>query len=137
MTIPALGSQIKRFLGRIPTDALIVAVIFLTATLSFGLGVLAGKDMETAERPGIWIEERPVEAADLSAAAQGVIGEGEDDVDPIVQGGQYVASKSGEAYYLPWCGGVSRIKEENRVWFDSKEEAEAKGYRPAKNCKGI
>jgi len=134
MTIPALGTRIKRFLGRIPTDALVVAAIFLTATLSFGLGILAGKDMANAKRPAIWVEERPFEAADLGAQVAAGAGEAP---EPITEGGQYVASKSGSAYYLPWCGGVSRIKDENKVWFASKEEAEAKGYRPAKNCKGI
>jgi len=135
MTIPAVGRQIKRFVGRIPADALIVGVVFLTATFSFGLGILAGKDMAKNERPGIWIEERPVEAADLSGAAiqasKGV------QAEPIAEGGQYVASKNGEAYYLPWCGGATRINPENKVWFASKAEAEAKGYRPAKTCKGI
>lgn len=51
--------------------------------------------------------------------------------------GTYVASKKGEVYYLPWCGGVKLIKEENKIWFASKEEAESQGYRPAANCKGI
>jgi len=134
MTIPALGGRIKRFLARIPTDALIVLAIFLTATLSFGLGILAGKDIAQAERSGIWIEERPVVAADLSAGAGEAL---KSAPEPMTQGGQYVASKGGEAYYLPWCGGATRIKDENKVWFASKEEAEAKGYRAAKNCKGI
>jgi hypothetical protein len=133
MTIPALGTRIKHFLGRIPMDALVVMALLLTATASFGLGILAGKDMARGESQGIWIEQRPVVAAKL--------GEGELKTavraDPIAAGGQYVASKNGQAYYLPWCGGASRINEENKVWFASKEEAEAKGYRPAKNCKGI
>lgn len=133
-----MGTGIKRFLGRIPNDALIVAAIFLTATLSFSLGILAGKDMEKAQKPGIWIEERPVEAADLSASVAEAVGQGSgEEAQPVAQGGQYVASKNGSAYYLPFCGGASRIKEENKVWFSSKAEAEAKGYRPAKNCKGI
>ncbi len=51
--------------------------------------------------------------------------------------GMYVASKTGAAYYLPWCGSVKRIKEENKIWFSSREEAEATGYKPAANCKGI
>lgn len=51
--------------------------------------------------------------------------------------GAYVASKSGTKYHLPWCSGAKRIKEENKIWFASKEEAEAKGYTPAANCKGI
>jgi hypothetical protein len=52
-------------------------------------------------------------------------------------GGQYVASKSGTKYYLPWCGTVARIKDENKVWFQTKAEAEAAGYGPAANCKGL
>lgn len=51
--------------------------------------------------------------------------------------GMYVASKTGTKYYLPWCGTALRILEGNKIWFDSKEEAEAKGYEPASNCKGL
>lgn len=51
--------------------------------------------------------------------------------------GMYVGSRNGTAYYLPWCGGVKLILEKNKVWFRSKEDAQAKGYKPAGNCKGI
>ncbi len=50
---------------------------------------------------------------------------------------RYVASKSGTKYHLPWCGSAKQIKEENKIWFSSKEEAEKAGYTPASNCKGI
>lgn len=49
----------------------------------------------------------------------------------------YVASKKGTKYYFAWCDGVKRIKEENKIWFNTKEEAEKRGLAPAKNCKGI
>ncbi len=49
----------------------------------------------------------------------------------------YVGSKNGTKYHLPTCSGAKNIKEENRIWFGSREEAEAKGYQPASNCKGI
>lgn len=49
----------------------------------------------------------------------------------------YVASKNSTKYHLPWCSGAARIAEENKVWFATKEEAEAAGYTPAANCKGI
>lgn len=49
----------------------------------------------------------------------------------------YVASKSGTKYHLPWCGGAKKIKEENKIWFATKEDAEKAGYTPAANCKGI
>lgn len=46
---------------------------------------------------------------------------------------QIVASKNGETYYYVWCSGANRIKEENKIYFNSKEEAEKAGYREAKN----
>ncbi len=48
-----------------------------------------------------------------------------------------IASKNGKYYYLPWCAGALRIKEENKVFFKNKEEAEEKGYRPSKACRGL
>ena len=48
-----------------------------------------------------------------------------------------VASKSGTRVYYVWCNGVSRIKPENRVYFDTLEEAINKGYKPASNCPGL
>lgn len=54
-----------------------------------------------------------------------------------VPSGGYVASKNGTKYHLPWCSGAKQMKEENKIWFQTKEEAEAQGYAPAANCKGI
>jgi hypothetical protein len=49
----------------------------------------------------------------------------------------YVGSKSGSVYYLSSCKGASAIKQENRVWFVSADDAEAAGYRPATGCVGL
>lgn len=54
-----------------------------------------------------------------------------------VSGSSYVASKTGSKYFLPWCGGAQTIKEENKVYFASAAAAEASGYFPAANCKGL
>ena len=51
--------------------------------------------------------------------------------------GQYVASKNGTKYHLPWCSGAKRIGEANKIWFATKEAAEKAGYTPAANCRGI
>ena len=53
------------------------------------------------------------------------------------QAGQFVGSKNGNKYHYPWCAGAQRIKEENKIWFASTEEATAKGYTPATNCPGL
>lgn len=49
----------------------------------------------------------------------------------------YVGSKNSDKYHLPDCPGASRIKEENKIWFSSEEEAESLGYTPASNCDGL
>ena len=51
--------------------------------------------------------------------------------------GMYLGAQSGHTYYLPWCAGAKRIHEDNKIWFGNKEAAQEKGYKPAKNCKGI
>lgn len=49
-------------------------------------------------------------------------------------GNNFVASINGKAYYPKGCKAANIIKEENRIWFESGEEAEEEGYAPAKNC---
>ncbi|MBP6924602.1 MAG: hypothetical protein KBB78_03465 [Candidatus Pacebacteria bacterium] len=48
-----------------------------------------------------------------------------------------VASKSGTKYHLPTCSGAKSIKPENLISFASVAAAEAAGYTPAANCKGL
>ncbi len=48
--------------------------------------------------------------------------------------GNFLASINGKAYYPKDCAAANRINEENRIWFNTKEEAEAQGYKPAQNC---
>ena len=53
---------------------------------------------------------------------------------PGVQEGKVLASKNGQKFYYPWCSGVSRIKEVNRIYFASAVEAKTAGYTQAVNC---
>ena len=96
----------------------IFAIVVLVGFVSFGLGRLSA--LQEA-RPPISIEN----AAQTAAAAA------------MPMGGLVVAARSGSAYYYPWCGGAQNIEEGNKVWFKSEEEADAVGYVPAKNCKGL
>lgn len=47
---------------------------------------------------------------------------------------RYVASKNGKLYYRVGCGSSSRIKEENKVFFDSTLSAEQAGYQASESC---
>lgn len=127
----------KAFLGRIPPDVLVAGVLILSATLAFGLGILAGRDMAKAEgKDGFWIEQLPEKPLPSAAAPAAAIKAFEPTIVAPTSG-TYMASKNGTKYYLPTCGSAKRIKAENRVWFATKAEAEAAGYGPAANCPGL
>lgn len=48
-----------------------------------------------------------------------------------------VASKSSSSkkYHYTSCAGASKIKDSNKIWFDTAAEAEEKGYTLAGNCR--
>ncbi len=48
--------------------------------------------------------------------------------------GKFVGSKNSNKYHLPSCRWAKKIKEENKIWFQSKEEAEKAGYVPCGTC---
>ena len=47
---------------------------------------------------------------------------------------QFVASSTSKKYHLPECRYALKIKQENRIYFHSHEEAEKEGYLPCKVC---
>jgi phosphatidylserine/phosphatidylglycerophosphate/cardiolipin synthase-like enzyme len=47
---------------------------------------------------------------------------------------RYVASVNSTVFHDPDCPWAKRIKEENKIWFKSRNEALDKGYTPCKVC---
>ena len=132
---------------RLDNDTFMVIVILLVAFTSFGIGRLSTNtnektpilfsqktpapsweqgvhDMETTKQPSPAPQK-------LSASAHGSL------PDSSLQTGSIVVSKNGTKYHFPWCSGAKRIKEENKIWFNSEQEAREAGYTPAANCKGL
>ncbi len=105
----------------------LILLIALLGVLSFGLGRLSA---QTNSKASILSCES---ATPIIYNTDTIIS---DDINEV-SSGTIVASKNGSVYHFPWCSGAQRIKEENKVWFASKEEAEKAGYRPAANCKGL
>jgi hypothetical protein len=62
-----------------------------------------------------------------------------DTPDPVVQpdATRVVASKNGTKYHLLTCSGAKTINEDNKIYFDSINQAKAAGYGPAANCGGL
>lgn len=114
-------------------DLSLIALILLTGSATFGLGRLSATRSDP-ERVTITYPDGkgPDALASVEVSTAGAVGPSVAD-----RQGTVVASKNGEVYHLPWCSGASRIKEENRVWYDSIEEARSAGLRPAANCSGL
>ena len=53
---------------------------------------------------------------------------------PSGRAGQIVGNRNSKIYHRPDCPGYSSVSESNRVMFKTEAEAEAAGYRRAKNC---
>jgi hypothetical protein len=58
-------------------------------------------------------------------------------VKPNSNQSQIIASKNGKRYYYKNCGGINRIKTENRIYFETEQQAEAKGLTLASGCKKL
>lgn len=52
----------------------------------------------------------------------------------LVKKSGFAGSKTGKTYYPVSCKSLNRVKEENRVYFESQAEAEKAGYAPSKAC---
>lgn len=132
---PGVGqSLVARFLNGIPEGVLSIAILLCASLGSFGLGVLYARD--TTPQESVRVCTTPLSTSgDVLGTSQSVT----TTVEPQLSAsqGQYVASKKGSKYHLPWCPGAKAMSEENKIYFDSKEVAEAAGYAPAANCKGL
>lgn len=53
---------------------------------------------------------------------------------PVQAQGAYEASSRSDKFHLPHCSSASRISDDNRVWFQTRDEAIAAGYSPCGKC---
>ena len=147
MSINDLTTKIKSFIAdvkdqiyskenglKIKGDLFIVLLLILIGTASFGLGKLSALEKK----------KTPISIIKTKELLTATVAESLNDIKTLpttktqTQGkGIVLASKSGTKYYYPWCTGVSRIKEENKVWFLSIEDARSAGLTPASGCTGL
>lgn len=126
--IPKLINLCKRLFEWIKTnnkELYLSVVIILVATISFGLGRLSK----------IREEKTPITIENVSPSAEMTTNASNKNVteSPKI----FVASRNGKKYYYAWCESANVIKEQNRIWFATKDAAEKAGYQPAANCKGL
>jgi len=138
MSIKDIWLKIKNL--RKTDDLLIAGIIVLVAFGSFGLGRLSNiLEEETSSIDIVNLGASAVQsieyAADIDAREDTIETQGENTAP--VGDGFVVGSRNSNKYHLPWCSGAQRIKDENKVVFQTQEDAKAAGYVPAGNCKGI
>ena len=113
-------------------------IIVLVAAISFGLGRLS-KIRE--EKTPITIENVGTSTETIvNTLNKNVIENKLEQNSSIISSNtqkNFVASRNGKKYYYAWCESANVIKEQNRIWFSTKDEAEKAGYQPAANCKGL
>ena len=129
MILNYLKGKIKRFWDIIEEPSVYLTIlIILVAFISFGLGRLSlGK--VNKEEIKITMPDGEVGTIPKTSSQKASVG-----AVSIQNNNNVVASKNGTKYYYSWCSGVSRINEENKVFFSSPNEAEQAGYTIAANC---
>lgn len=138
MSIQELSIKLKGFWNN--TEYLLAMLIIAVSVASFFLGRFSVHEniKEIQQKAEVVGSIDSIEEKQRITVEKEVTKEVETPTEASLQeSGGYVASKSGTKYHLPWCGSAKQIKEANKIWFATKEEAEKAGYTPASNCKGI
>ena len=117
--------KVKGWCKNNSSDLFIAGIIFFTGMSSFGLGRIS---VLWESPPPLFVkqENSEHELVDNVQAQKGA------QADKRV-----VASKNGSVYHYSWCAGAVRIKEENKIWFPTKEDAKRAGLKSATNCPGL
>lgn len=127
LTCPSIQEMFNKFKLLLEDDSLFYGIcVLLVGCACFGLGRLsvASEELSASVSAGsVVLTEHPrTPEVDPPAASSSP---------------QYVGSKSGSKYHLLWCPGASQIKESNKVYFNTEDEAFRAGYAPAANCPGL
>lgn len=105
-------------------DVLIVIIIILVGLGSFGLGRLSKK----AKNESLRVEYTANEANIIKSTNK--------PQNNLEQSRKtFFASNRGSKYYSISCSGGKTIKQENRVYFNTREEAEIAGYELSSSCR--
>jgi len=139
MSIHEISDKIKSELGSTKGyDIAIVFIVILVGIVSFFLGRYsisennASKVIVTIPNEGNLASV--VSAEDYDGSYE--INEAKaDSISQTLEKGAFLASKNGTKYYPAGCSSANRIKEENKVWFRTEEEAIKAGLTRTSTCK--
>jgi len=128
--------KIKRFIeSEKGKDVMIVIIVILVGLGAFELGRLS----KESNSSGIKIEY-PDQYKNQAANTISSQNSSKVDIETPVKISDpnrksFFASNRGSKYYSIGCSGGKTIKQENRVYFTTREEAEQAGYELSSSCK--
>lgn len=119
-------------------DILVIIIIILVGLGSFELGRLSKNDVNS----GIKIEYGPQEAnvigsVDLNNNNSLNLNSNSNTLTNTqkLNSENFFASNRGSKYYSISCGAGKTIKQENRIYFNTAQEAQNAGYELSSSCK--
>lgn len=117
-------TKIKEVVKKYQKEITFFAAIILLISLSFALGIIIGGKI--IQRPPIIIEK------ELFGNWDDILENKNEALFSVSQTTKenafFVASSRGKYYYPINCHLANNLKEENRIYFSTKEEAENRGY---------
>ncbi len=117
-------------------DILIVTIIILVGLGSFGLGRLSKNPPKEALKIEYSGEELSGSALEsLNALKAPNTATNGPNSATSTQGHKVFASSRGSKYYPVGCSAGSSLSQANRIYFDSREAAEAAGYTLSSSCR--
>lgn len=124
-------SKIGEWLRHNQADIAIVIGFILVTVIAFGAGRLSAPPV--VKNPVV-IEDSTASPAinllgNVSQPISNSVGQ-VTGISPVSQQGMFIASKGGTKYHWPWCSYGEKIKETNKIWFNSEAEAQQAGYSP-------
>lgn len=162
MNITEISHKIKAWITTNTGQTILIIVILIISNISsFYLGMSADKSTDTSSisevqntgdyslaDPKIY-QEGSLAAAVNAASKTAKIAPNSSNITQNVQvaatdpndlnntAPRYVASKNGRVYYFTWCAGGKKILPENRVYFQTAQDARGAGLTPSTACEGL
>jgi hypothetical protein len=123
MSILQILNKIKGFLGIDINGFLYYFLVLIVSVGSFYLGRIS-ISVKIPQNTQIDIPNKEADKTDISNT-----------LDMVISDGVYFASRNGKLYYTKGCNAGNRIAVANRIYFNSKQEAQDAGYIASDSCK--
>lgn len=113
------------FLNAVTPDIAVISCAANSGAPSWNvLYALADKSILTTAQKGTIILRSDAETLSISNK----------DILTETQSNSYVGNRNSLVYHYPSCEGVAKMKDKNKVYFETKEQAESRGYHSCNIC---